>query len=137
MLKHSFYSPKQRSDRQIKQVNPLSPYDSLKHNFSSLRTYFFSYNQGFYNDDSIKLVWQYMAILFIFSPLLNHLHPLQDENCDSNSRLVVDEDDNGKLRLQRVKSDNLVVIGRIRFNPCAASNTGTQYINISLITIHI
>ena len=32
----------------------------------------------------------------------NHLHLLQVENCDSNSRLVVDEDDNGKLRLERV-----------------------------------
>ena len=29
--------------------------------------------------------------------------PLQVENCDSNSRLVVDEDDNGKLLLERVK----------------------------------
>ena len=29
-----------------------------------------------------------------------HLHPLQVENCDSNSRLVVDEDDNGKFRLE-------------------------------------
>ena len=27
--------------------------------------------------------------------------PLQVENCDSNSRLVVDEDDNGKLRPER------------------------------------
>ena len=33
----------------------------------------------------------------------SHLHPLQVENCDSNSRLVVDEDDNGKFRLERVK----------------------------------
>ena len=39
-----------------------------------------------------------------FSPTLNHpLHPLQVENCDSNSRLVVDEDDYGKFRLERVK----------------------------------
>ena len=51
----------------------------------------------------MKLVYQYMAILFIFSPTLNHLHPLQVENCDSNSRLVVDEDDNGKFRLEKVK----------------------------------
>ena len=29
-------------------------------------------------------------------------HSLQVENCDSNSRLVVDEDDNGKLGLKRV-----------------------------------
>ena len=50
----------------------------------------------------MKLVYQYMAIFFNFSPTLNHLHPLQVENCDSNSRLVVDEDGNGKFRLERV-----------------------------------
>ena len=43
-----------------------------------------------------------MAI-FTFSPTSNHLHPLQVETCDSNLRLVVDEDDYGKLRLERVK----------------------------------
>ena len=46
---------------------------------------------------------QYMAIFFNFSPTSNHLHPLQVENCDSNSRLVVDEDDNGKFRIEMVK----------------------------------
>ena len=44
-----------------------------------------------------------MAIFLIFSPTSIHLHPLQVENCDSNSRLVVDEDDNGKFRLEMVK----------------------------------
>ena len=44
-----------------------------------------------------------MAIFFNFPPTSRHLHPLQVENCDSNSRLVVDEDDNGKFRLERVK----------------------------------
>ena len=34
---------------------------------------------------------------------LSHLYPLQVENCGSNSRLVVDEDGHGKLRLERVK----------------------------------
>ena len=48
---------------------------------------------------SMKLVYQYMAIFCTFSPTSNHLHPLQVENCDSNSRLVVDEDDNGKFRV--------------------------------------
>ena len=47
---------------------------------------------------SMKLVYQYMAILIIFSLTSNQLHPLQVRN----SRLVVDEDDNGKLRLERV-----------------------------------
>ena len=52
---------------------------------------------------SMKLVYQYMAIFFNFSPTSNHGHPLQVENCDSNSRLVVDEDDHDEFRLERVK----------------------------------
>ena len=52
---------------------------------------------------SMKLVHRYIALIFTFSPTSNHLHPLQVENCDCNSRLVVDEDDNGKFRLERVK----------------------------------
>ena len=52
---------------------------------------------------SMKMVYQYVAIFFNFKTTLNHLHPLQVENCDSNLRLVVDEDDNGKFRLERVK----------------------------------
>ena len=55
----------------------------------------------------MKLVCQYMAIFFIFPPTSSHPHPLQVENCDSNSRLVVDENDNvnDKFRLERVKPD--------------------------------
>ena len=41
-----------------------------------------------------------MVIFFIFSPTSNHLHPLEVENCDINSRLVVDEDDNVKSGLK-------------------------------------
>ena len=37
-----------------------------------------------------------------------HLHPLQVENCDSNSRLVVDEDDNGKFRLEQIKAEHVI-----------------------------
>ena len=54
----------------------------------------------------MKLFYQQMAqlaIFFDFSPTSYHLHPLQVENCDSNLRLVVDEDDNGK-RLEKVKT---------------------------------
>ena len=53
---------------------------------------------------SMKLFYQYMAISFNFSPTSNQLQPLQVENCDSNSRLVVGENDDGKLRLERVKA---------------------------------
>ena len=55
---------------------------------------------------SMKLVYQYMTIFFNFKTTSNHLHSLQVENCDSNSRLVVDEDDNGKFRPERVKAQD-------------------------------
>ena len=46
----------------------------------------------------MKLFYQYMAIFVnLSSKSSRHLHPLQVENCDSNSRLVVDENDNGKF----------------------------------------
>ena len=64
----------------------------------------FPTTKGFRIKISVKLVHQCMAILFNFPPTSNHLHPLQVENCGSNSRLVVDEDDHGKVRLERVKS---------------------------------
>ena len=53
---------------------------------------------------SMKLVYQYMAIFINFLPISNHFYALQVENRDSNSRLVVDEDDSGKFRLERVKT---------------------------------
>ena len=62
---------------------------------------------------SMKLVYQYMAIFVNLSPTSNHLYPLQVENCDSNSRLVVDEDDNGKSKLERVKSCTADTVGPI------------------------
>ena len=49
---------------------------------------------------SMKLVYQYMIIFFTVSSTSNHLHLLQVENCNSNSRLVVDEDDNVKSGLK-------------------------------------
>ena len=42
------------------------------------------------------------SIFFHLIPISSPLHPLQVENCDSNSRLVVDENDNGKFRLESV-----------------------------------
>ena len=53
-----------------------------------------------------------MVIFFNFSPTSNHLHPLQVVNCYSNSRLVVDEDDKDKFRLEKVKlTGQVIVIG--------------------------
>ena len=51
----------------------------------------------------MKLFYEYMVIFFNLSPTSSHLHPLQVKNCNSNSWLVVDEDDNGEFRLERVK----------------------------------
>ena len=52
---------------------------------------------------SLKMIFQYMVIFFNCSPTSNHLHPLQVGNCDSNSRLVVDEDVNVKSGLKGLK----------------------------------
>ena len=62
---------------------------------------------------SLTLVYQYMVIFFNFSLTSNHLHPLQVGNCDSNSRLVVDEDDNSKFRLDiNIKPSSTAVADR-------------------------
>ena len=59
----------------------------------------------------MKLVYRYMAIFFFnFQTTSNHLYALQVENCERNSRLVVDEDYNGKFRLERVRGSNRVDI---------------------------
>ena len=63
----------------------------------------FPTTKGFRRGISMKLFYQFMAIVNL-SPTSSHLHPLQVQNCDSKSRLVVDEDDNGKFRLQRVEA---------------------------------
>ena len=65
----------------------------------------FLMTKGFGRKISMKLFYQYIANFFYFSSTSGHLYPLQVENCDSNSRLVMDEDDNGKFRLERVKSN--------------------------------
>ena len=63
----------------------------------------FPATRGFRMKIPMKLVHQYMIIFFNYSPTSNHLHPLQVEDCDSNSRLVVDEDDNVKSGLKGLK----------------------------------
>ena len=54
----------------------------------------------------MKLVYQYRAIFFNFLLTVNHFHSLQVENCDSYSRLVVEEDDYDNFRLERVKQNS-------------------------------
>ena len=65
----------------------------------------------------MKLLYQFMAIFVNLSPTSSHLHPLQVENWGSNSRLVVDKDDNGKLRLERVK--DICILNVINIDKCS------------------
>ena len=51
-----------------------------------------------------------MTFFFNFSLTLIHLHSLQVKNCNSNSGLVVNEDDSGKFRLERFKSTVVMCI---------------------------
>ena len=86
-------------------MRPFEPSRGIKASLYILENRLnFPITKGFRINVSIKLFCQYMAILFTFSPTSSHLHPLQVKNCDSNSRLVVDEDDNGKVRLERVNA---------------------------------
>ena len=62
----------------------------------------------------MKLLYQYVAIFINLSPPSSHLHPLQVENCNSNSRLVVDEMTmvNSNLKgLIRLLTDQITDIG--------------------------
>ena len=84
-------------------LTPLSPHDALKHHFTSLKNRFnFPTTSGFRMKNPMKLVHRYITILFTFPTTSNQFHPLLVKNCGSNSRLVVDEDDNGKFRPERV-----------------------------------
>ena len=86
-------------------INPLSPHDALKHHFTSFENRFdFPPTKGFRRKINMKLFYQYKTIFLPFLHTSSHLHSLQGENCDSNSRLVVDEDDNDEFRLERVNN---------------------------------
>ena len=67
-------------------------------NQKELTNFNFSTTGGLTMTISMKLVYQYRTIFYNFSPASNHFHPLQVENCDSYSRLVVDEMVNSGLK---------------------------------------
>ena len=85
--------------------NPFSPHDASKHHFTSMKADLISPQlRGFRRKISMKLFHQHMAKLTIFfnlSPYWSHLHPLKVKNYASN---VVDEDDHGKFRPERVNA---------------------------------
>ena len=75
----------------------------------------------------MQLVYQYMAIFLNYIKSSSSHHSLQVENCDKNSRLVVNEDDNGKFRLERVKHVNSSVYYKFRILTSYIS--GSMYIS--------
>ena len=88
---------------------------------------------------SLKLVYQYMIIFFNFSLTSSHLHPLQVENCDSNLRLVVDEDENGKFRFERVSvvlvlADHIASLVEPRFVQPYEKNTQSPNLDKKCVT---
>ena len=74
------------------------------------------------------------SFFFTFLPTSNHLHPLEDENCDRNSRLVVDEDDNVKSGLKGLNFHFSSVFLILRKFTLKKSHCvlGFSYIDISL-----
>ena len=81
----------------------------------------------------MRLVYQYMLIFFNFKITSNHLHSLQVENCDSNSRLVKDEDDYGKFRPERVKRHS--VPNAISLNNLRDLNKTHIQFSLGLVTV--
>ena len=78
--------------------NPSSHQDASMHHFaSSLKNFIMS------------------DIFLHLPPTSSHLHPPQVENYDSNSRLVVDEDDTVKFRLERFKHGGSYIVARIGY----------------------
>ena len=84
-------------------LNPLNPYDASRHHFASLKNDLLSWKLSISEKKISRKCLLITIYLFHFSPTSNHLLLPQVENCESNSRLVVDEDDKGKFRLERVK----------------------------------
>ena len=62
--------------------------------------------------------WKKIIFGIDFQTISNHLHPVQVENCDSNSRLVMDEDDNGEFRLEsaNLKREGFLVKASLWFS---------------------
>ena len=81
-------------------INPLGPHDALKHHFTPLKTDLIFLQQMVLE---LKCPCNWFTNTWQFS-LLFYPHQVVFIHYKSRSRLVVDEDDNGKFRLQRVNS---------------------------------
>ena len=71
-----------------------------------------------------------MTISLNFKTTSSHLHPLQVKNCDSILRFLVDEDDNGKFRPERVQSGvSLLFVPLVTIRPedSGAARNATEF----------
>ena len=85
--------------------SPLSPHDALKHHLTSLKTNFIFLQarvlEWKFPWNWFTNTWQFITYFKSSSCSLLHV-----EKCGSNSRLVVDEDDNVKSCLKGLKKNN-------------------------------
>ena len=106
-------------------VKGLSPHDALRHYITSLKTELIILQLRVLE---WKFPWNLLIDTLQFSTTSNHLHPLRVENYDSNSRLVVDKDGNGKFRFERVNFFNN------RFNPLTTGPGYITFLHVSFST---
>ena len=78
-------------------IKPLNPHDALKHYFASLKNDLISWNLLVLKRKFSRNCFKNNSTFFHLSSTSSHFHPLQVENCNSNSRLVVDENYNGNF----------------------------------------
>ena len=82
-------------------LNPLNPHDASNHHFAYLKI-----DSIFFKPMGFRLIFllEQLNNNNIFFAFATHFKSSASaSNCASNSRLVVDEDDNGKFRLKMVK----------------------------------
>ena len=92
-------------------VNRLSPHDELEHHFTSLHETELIFPQ-FRRQISMKLFYQRWQFAWFFTHFRSSLSTIQVENCDSNSRLVVDKDLKRFLILTSQRIDVFLILTR-------------------------
>ena len=81
-----------------------NPHDALNHHIASLNIDLIKKTlERFYKEIFHGFVSIITKYIIHFPPTSSHLYPLQVENGDSNSRLVMDGDDNGKFKVSNKK----------------------------------
>ena len=73
----------------LRSLNPLNPDYASKHHLSSLKNDLIPYTPRVLNEHFNGTVLLIKIFFFHFPPTSSHFYSLQVENCDSNSRLVV------------------------------------------------